>query len=337
MSPLDIGARYLPNYILRDVLPNLPYRSGEGIHRALYDLARVLAPWRTPEEREAIVRSYAACVDRHVPDSEIEAALRDGAARAWKPGSGGGDGYARAPGFTLDAFKAFIAQGPRVDARWLAERSTLPVKRQTAFTFLQAISVEGERFLLFDDIRTQGVLWTYPGAQDGPPHSLHLNRLIRGRPCGVWFLANPVDATFRINGSGRLSRRSTSNITTWRYMVVECDRDDISEEEWLTALVLLRLPIVSIVSTGDRLAHALVHTGAGSNEEWNARRNELLPDLVRIGADVSSLSAVRLTRLPCCERLGRQDADGVYQKFQDGPRMQRLLFLNPGGVPITAL
>ena len=87
-------------------------------------------------------------------------------------------------------------------------------------------------------------------------------------------------------------------------MVVECDRDDISEAEWLTALVLLRLPIVSIVSSGDRLAHALVHIGAGSNEEWNARRNELLPDLVRIGADVSSLSAVQLTRLPCCERLG---------------------------------
>ena len=217
---------------------------------------------------------------------------------------------------------------PRVDERWLAERSALPVEGQTPFTYLQAISAQDERVLLFDDVRTQGLLWT-PGAQDGPPHSLHLNRLIRGRPCGVWFLANPVDATFRINGSRKLSRRSSGNITAWRYMVVECDRDDISEAEWLTALVLLRLPIVSIVSTGDRLAHALVHIGAESNEEWNARRNELLPDLVRIGADVSSLSAVQLTRLPCCERLGREDADGAYQKFQDGPRMQRLLFLNP--------
>ena len=58
-------------------------------------------------------------------------------------------------------------------------------------------------------------------------------------------------------------------------------------------------------------------------------QDELLPDLVRIGADVSSLSAVQLTRLPCCERLGRQDAAGAYQKFQDGPRMQRLFFLVP--------
>ena len=29
MSPLDIGDGYLPNYILREVLPNLPYRSGK--------------------------------------------------------------------------------------------------------------------------------------------------------------------------------------------------------------------------------------------------------------------------------------------------------------------
>jgi hypothetical protein len=242
------------------------------------------------------------------------------------------------PGFTLEAFKAFIAPGPRVDARWLAERSTLPVERQTAFTFLQEISALDERVLLFDDIHTQGLLWTHPESQaHGPPHSLHLNRLVRGCRLGVWFLSNPTDATFRINDSGKLSRRSSGNITAWRYMVIECDRADISEAEWLTALVLLRLPIVSIVSTGDRLAHALVHIGAESNEEWNARRNELLPDLVRIGADVASLSAVRLTRLPCCERLGREDAAGAYQKFQDGPRMQRLLFLNPGGVPITAL
>ena len=244
---LDVGDGYLPNYILRDVLPNLPYRSGEGIHRALYDLARVLAPWRTPEEREAIIRSYAACVDRHVPDCEIEAALRDGAARAWKPGSGGGDGYARPLGFTLEAFKDFVAQGPRVDARWLAERSTLPVEGQTAFTFLQAISGEDERFLLFDDVRTQGLLWTHPGAQDGPPHSLHLNRLICGSDLGVWFLSNPVDATFRVNGSRKLSRRSSGNITAWRFMLLECDRNDISPDEWLTALVRLRLPIVSIV------------------------------------------------------------------------------------------
>ena len=56
-----------------------------------------------------------------------------------------------------------------------------------------------------------------------------------------------------------------------------------------------------------------------------------------LGADISSLSAVRLTRLPCCERLGKEDKDGKYQKFADGPHLQRLLYLNPApdGTPIA--
>ena len=33
--------------------------------------------------------------------------------------------------------------------------------------------------------------------------------------------------------------------------------------------------------------------------------------------------------LPGCERLGREDEDGGYHKFPDGPHLQRLLYLNP--------
>jgi hypothetical protein len=54
-------------------------------------------------------------------------------------------------------------------------------------------------------------------------------------------------------------------------------------------------------------------------------RDSLRPTLVSLGADASSLSAVRLTRLPCCERLGRQDERLGYRKFSDGPHIQRLL------------
>ena len=42
------------------------------------------------------------------------------------------------------------------------------------------------------------------------------------------------------------------------------------------------------------------------------------------------MTAVRLSRLPCCERLGTTDNHGVYRPFSDGPRLQRLLYLNPG-------
>jgi hypothetical protein len=93
--------------------------------------------------------------------------------------------------------------------------------------------------------------------------------------------------------------------------------------------VRLELPIVSIVETGDRLPHALIHINATSQEEWGTKRDALRPDLIMIGADVASLSGVRLTRLPGCYRCGREDADGVYRQFPNGPRLQRLLYLNP--------
>ena len=113
-------------------------------------------------------------------------------------------------------------------------------------------------------------------------------------------------------------------------MLVESDRSDISPDEWLTALLRLELPIVSIVETGDRLAHALVHVGAENKEQWDAKRDELRPDLMN-GSERMwlRLAACRLTRLARCERAGHEDAEGLYHEFPDGPRLQRLLYLKP--------
>jgi hypothetical protein len=333
MTTLDVGDGYLPEFIRNEVLPNLPRRSGEGIHYGLFTLARVLTPYRSVAERAAILRAYASQVDRHVSESEIADALRCGALRAWRPNGYASCGGERSKavrggpgGFDLAAFRKFIADAPRIDAEWLVRRSPLRVDEQNPVTFLAAIFRRGEKALVFDDIRTQGYVWT----QWGPwcdPHSL--DRFVHGRPCGVWFLINPSDARFRINGARRWSRRSAENIVSWRYLLVESDRPDISPDEWLTALVRLELPIVSIVETGDRLPHALVHVGAENKEQWDAKRDGLRPDLMRIGADVASLSGVQLSRLPGCYRYGREDAAGIYRQFPDGARLQRLLYLKP--------
>jgi hypothetical protein len=54
---------------------------------------------------------------------------------------------------------------------------------------------------------------------------------------------------------------------------------------------------------------------AGSKAEWDSLANEIKPALVTLGADSAAMTAVRLTRLPCCRRE-REDA------------MQTLLYLN---------
>ena len=330
---LDVGTGYLPEFVLNEVLPNLPRHSGEGIHRALFDLARVLTPYRSAGERAAILRCYAAQVDRPVPETEIADALRCGALHAWKPDGSCIHEALRVPPhslFDLENFKKFVAGAECIDAEGLIRRSPVPVEKVGPVDFLEALFLKGEKTLVFDDVRRQGYVWT-PAGLLGPPQSLgtSLDHFVHGRRYGVWFLSNPTDAVYRVNSAGKLSRRSTQNIVSWRYLLVESDRSDISEEEWLTAIVRLELPIAAVTATGHRLSHALIHINAASQEEWNTKRDALRPDLIMIGADVASLSGVRLTRLPGCYRAGREDADGVYRQFPAGPRLQRLLFLNP--------
>jgi hypothetical protein len=167
--------------------------------------------------------------------------------------------------------------------------------------------------IVFDDFYSQGQeLWTHPGL---PCDERALDHFVRARRFGVWFLCNLVDGRFRLNDEGEPSRRSHLNVTAWRYMVVESDRKDISGDDWLAAIAQLPLAIAAIYETGGRLPHALLRLDASSKQDCDRIRDSLRPTLVMLGADSISLSAVRLTRLPCCERLGSQDKHGGYHKF----------------------
>ena len=234
---------------------------------------------------------------------------------------------ARKPEFALQVFRKFVVGFEGVNAEWLVEKSPICPWNRTPASFLHALYRKGEKVIIFDDFRSQGqAVWTHPGL---PYDARNLNHFVRGNRLGVWFLCNPVDGAFRPNDAGEPSRRSAHNVTSWRYMVVESDRTDIEACDWLKALVQLPLPIAAIYETGGRLPHALLRVDAPTKQAWDNVRDQLKPALVMLGADPGSLSAVRLTRLPCCERLGRQDERGVYYPFKDGARLQRLLYLNP--------
>ena len=140
-------------------------------------------------------------------------------------------------------------------------------------------------------------------------------------------LINPVDGAFGPNENGRQSRRSAANITSWRYLLIESDNAEFTD--WLAALVQMPLPISAIYTSGGRSTHALIRVDAESKAHWDIITADLKPALMVLGADSGAMTAVRLSRLPCCERLGRTDRHGVYNRFSDGPRLQRLLYLNP--------
>lgn len=173
--------------------------------------------------------------------------------------------------------------------------------------------------LIFSEYRSQGQeLWQN--------YSLHLpdrdelERFSKGYSDGIWFLANPVDGKEHFNErQQRMSRRSEESIRSFRYVVLESDRQD--PDQWMRIIVQLPLPIVSITSSGGKSLHALVLVGARSKLHWDDTVRLIWPRLVQLGADPAALTAVRLTRLPNCHR---------------GKRLQELLYLDPkpNGEPI---
>jgi len=211
-----------------------------------------------------------------------------------------------------------------VDAYWLAARSPKTPANRYPASFLHEVYCPGEQVLVFTQFRTQGqYLWRHVGI---PFNAGELEGVRWNSPEGVWFLTNPVDGLLKENDSGKPSRRSEQNITAWRYLLLESDH--AAPEHWLSALVQMPIPISAIYSSGGRSIHALVRIDATSKQHSADLRARLKPTLVILGADPGALSAVRLSRLPNCNRLGKSAADGRYHAYPQ-PQLQSLLYLNP--------
>jgi hypothetical protein len=231
------------------------------------------------------------------------------------------------PEFNPEKLTAIAARLDGVDEDWFSRRSPLRVDVRTPASFLHHLYHPGENVLVFDAYKSQGqAIWTHrPPPFDGR----EIDRFRFRRSRGVWFLANPVTGFYQPNDSGKSSRRSWQNVTAWRYLVLESDT--AAPSEWLSVLAQMPLPISAITTSGGKSIHALVRLDAGSKSEWNAAVGELKPILVTLGADPKSLSAVRLTRLPLCERLGSDGPEGYVQYSE--PQPQKLLYLNPRPTP----
>ena len=202
--------------------------------------------------------------------------------------------------FQPETLKRVAALAPNVDEAFVKERSPLCPETQTPASFLQRLYRPGESLILFDELRSQGMLVCECGE---PPYDARcLDHVVNGHKDGVWFLCNPVDGEFHPNPrlGGKRSRRSEESVTAWRYLVLESDEADAAV--WLAALVQMPLRIAAIYKSGGRSIHALIRVDAESKADWDAKALELKPLLTVLGADPGAITAVRLTRLPGCYR-----------------------------------
>lgn len=203
-----------------------------------------------------------------------------------------------------------------VDAVYLEARSEFTCWNRSPAGFLHKIFRPGEHvWITANEFSREGVIWR----NDGPDQNLSDLDQFQAGHFGVWFLSNPIDGLehqadrlrSRYNPDG-LSFRCLEAIADWRHVVLETD--DAPEGLWLKALALLDLPILAIYHSGGRGPHALIDLGANSYIEWHELLAPYRDHLIRLGACPGTLTPLRLTRLPNCQR-GETD------------RLQRLMYL----------
>ncbi len=282
--------------------------------------------------------------------------------------------------FDKGALQSEQTKGLAVDKTWLRERSPVDPAGVSPADFLDALYEPGERVLCFTAQYSQGDYgyvvgekaetlktetlksesqWCELGMDKRHPNvrleTRETPRDMRAAKEGVWFLCQPVDGKWhldgrlkdKVTGLPKWSRRSEVAVTDWRYMVLESDEAPV--DMWLNFIVQLKLRVAALYTSGGRSVHALVRVNATSKPQWDAMRDMMQPVLSKLGADPGAMSAVRLTRLPGCIRKGKvrselwrnpdtgeEEKRVVYHRFEKG-LLQELLYLNPSPAAVEIL
>lgn len=114
------------------------------------------------------------------------------------------------------------------------------------------------------------------------------------KEAGAWIRINPVD------GKGV----KKENVTDYRYTLIECD--DIPLEEQRKAYERLNLPIATLVYSGGKSLHAVVHIDAKDKIEFLQRLDFLYSFLKEKGLvfDTQNKDENRMSRMPGVTRNG---------------------------------
>jgi hypothetical protein len=121
-----------------------------------------------------------------------------------------------------------------------------------------------------------------------------LLEMLEEKPIAQWF--NGRDGLFfRINPTKKHGSK-IEDVTDFRYSLVEFDH--IPKEQQQTIMIASKLPILTIVNSGARSLHFIVHVAAKNAAEHKERETIIHQFLAKAGIDVGCKGAQRWSRLP---------------------------------------
>lgn len=305
------GPRLVQLY--EDALHNIPPSGGGGCHAKLLGVANLgrlagLTPDQVFRDLRATVRGT-----RRVPDSEIWAAIR----KAYQDTPTGSRPRCSrtppSPAFDAAAtLQAILDRGNGFGEADLLEASPIQVDwppEEDAFRVVPAIYPPTA--LLFIGGRCD------PGPVRTAAEWCAAFRA--GAPVPEHIIPNPLTGQHAETKDGKPSLRADACVSDYRCAVVEFD--EMPREQQIEFWAGCRLPVFALIDSGGKSIHGwLMIPGVITAEQWARDVGGLLyqQHLVPLGVDRACRNPARLSRMPGHLR-------------QDTGRMQRVLFLAPGG------
>ena len=288
----------LPQF-LQEML-SAPPKTGEGVHRFLFRVARQLHAHLPATEIVDLLENSVANCGRHVPRQEIVSAVQNALACAWQPGKG--------------------SQPVQAAPKW----PTLNQERRR-----EAIKRAGGNLADLWEIST-------PRIDDSNSHAESIiDRLFPGNPllcCGKsnsdfdtkpredWrgalsklqlIVPSPMSAITGKTKDGRESKHTLLNTGPRRFLVCEFDGSDIDDQAALLVHLGGFAPLVCATHSGNESLHGWFFCPPHVPEE---KVLEFFRYAVQLGADAQMWTPSQFARMP----------DGT----RDDGRRQTVFFLN---------
>ncbi len=297
-APINRHASTLPRFV-RDLLASPP-RRGEGLNFWFYRAARVLHPYRAPAEIVELLRAVTA--GELIKGGEIERAVEQSAATAWKPGQAPQNTAQTSawPKVNAEQREAVIASGFGLVDLW----ETSPVRfanRESHTEEIIDVTFSGDP-LLCAGLRNCDFATRSREEWRGKLSTLQL------------IVPNPMTARSGCTQDNKESAHALSITGPRRFLVIEQDGGTIDEQAAVLLHLAERAPLAIAVHSGSKSIHGWFYC-AGQPE---GRLQRFMQYAVSLGADRATWTRSQFVRMP----------DGT----RDNGERQTTYFYNPGAV-----
>lgn len=269
--------RNLPQFV-RDLLASPPKRGG-GLNNWFYRVARVLHPYRSPND--ILLLLQAATAGTQVKTGEIERAVARSHATAWQPGQPLIKAAPRWPVVNEEQREAVMASGLGLVDLWEASRVRFDDSASHADEVIDAL-FPGDPLLCV--------------GQSSSHFATQRREDWRGRLSKLQLIVpSPMKARTGRTQDGKDSEHCLDNTGPRRFLVIEQDDGNADEQSAiLLHLAETRAPLVLAVHSGSKSIHGWFWASGQPEDKLRSHMRYA----VSVGADRATWTRSQFVRMP---------------------------------------